>query len=166
MDQTVIDHCARLPCRAGAAEYLATEESVHSHPTVMDAWFNGKAEVYTSEGFLSKLAPELRKNLADRGIIAYGWSMTALQGNPSGGADQDFQYTNLTDFGLDFDLEKRWGISGLSARISGSSASGNDLSADVGATIPVNTVFSGDSTRFFEMYLESGLARPDGRSPE
>ncbi len=139
---------------ANAEEYLATEESVHSHPTVMDAWFNGKAEVYTSEGLFSKLAPNLRRNLADNGIIAYGWSMTALQGNPAGGADQDFQYTNLTDFGLDFDLEKRWGVPGLSARISGSSASGNDLTADVGATIPVNAVFSGDSTRFFEMYFE------------
>jgi porin len=144
-------------CPAVAEEYLATEESVHTHHTVMDAWFNGKAEVYTQDGLLGTIAPKLRKRLADNGIIAYGWSMTALQGNPVGGRDQDFQYTNLTDFGLDFDFEKRWGISGLSARISGSSTSGNDLSVDVGAAAPVNTVFSGNSTRFYEMYLEQAM---------
>ena len=139
---------------AHAEEYLETEESVHSHPTVMDAWFNGKAEVYIQDGLFAKVFPELRRDFAEEGIIAYGWSMTALQGNPVGGRDQDFQFTNLTDFGLDFDLETIAGIEGLSARISGSSASGNDLTEDVGATIPVNAVFSGDSTRFFEMYLE------------
>ena len=92
--------------RSSAEEYLDTEESVHSHQTVMDAWFNGKAEVYVSDGLFAKFAGDLRQELADDGIIAYGWSMTALQGNPTGGLDQDSQYTNLTDFGLDFD----WGI--------------------------------------------------------
>jgi porin len=140
--------------RSSAEEYLDTEESVHSHQTVMDAWFNGKAEVYVSDGLFAKFAGDLRQELADDGIIAYGWSMTALQGNPTGGLDQDSQYTNLTDFGLDFDFDKLAGIEGLSARVSGASTSGKDLTPDVGAAIPVNTVFSGDATRFFEMYLE------------
>jgi porin len=154
-DMNLATDCSSAqPAETVGDHYLATEESVHSHPTVMDAWFNGKAEVYTSDGLFAQLAGDLRRDIADRGVIPYGWSMTALQGNPVGGLDQDFQYTNLTDYGLDFDLETLAGIKGLSARVSGSSTSGNDLSVDVGTTIPVNTVFSGQSLRFYEMYLE------------
>jgi porin len=123
----------------------------------MDSWFNGKAEVYVDQGLYSHLAPLLRANLDEKGVLAYGWSMTALQGNPAGGRDQAFQYTNLTDFGLNFDFDRLLGMRGLSGRVSGSSTSGHDLSEDVGATIPVNTVFSGNSTYFYEMYLEQAM---------
>ena len=48
-------------------------------------------------------------------------------------------------------------LDGLSARISGSWAWGPNLTDEVGATIPVNAVFSGTAWRFFEMYFEQWM---------
>jgi porin len=126
-------------------------------PAVRDDWFDFKAEVDADKGLLTRIAPGARRRLADRGINAYGWYMMAFQGNPVGGIDQDFEATGLNDFGLDFDFEKLCCLDDLSARISGSWAWGPNLTDDVGATIPVNAVFSGTAWRFFEMYFEQWM---------
>jgi porin len=48
-------------------------------------------------------------------------------------------------------------VKGFWIHVSGSWASGRDLTQDVGAYAPVNAVFSGDSLRLFEMYLEERI---------
>jgi carbohydrate-selective porin OprB len=123
-------------------------------PGVREDWFDFKAEVDAEKGLLTRIAPSVRQRLADNGINVFGWYMMAFQGNPVGGIDQDFEATGLNDFGLDFDLEKLCGLEDLSARISGSWAWGPNLTDDVGATIPVNAVYSGTAWRLFEMYFE------------
>jgi porin len=95
--------------------------------------------------------------LSDGGVEVFGWYMMAFQGNPVGGAQQDFEATGLNDFGLDLDLERLCGLDDLSARISGSWTWGPNLTDDVGATIPVNAVYSGPGWRFFEMYFEKWM---------
>ncbi len=126
-------------------------------PAVREDWFDFKAEVDADKGLLTRIAPEKRRQLADQGIEVFGWYMMAFQGNAAGGIDQDFEATGLNDFGLDLDLEKMCCADGLSAHVSGSWAWGPNLTDDVGATIPVNTVFSGTAWRFFEMYFEQWM---------
>lgn len=126
-------------------------------PSSREDWFDFKAEVDADKGLISRLAPGYRRSLADDGIDVFGWYMMAFQGNAVGGIDQKFEATGLNDFGLDFDFEKLCCREGLSARISGSWAWGPNLTDEVGATIPVNTVFSGTAWRFFEMYVEQWM---------
>jgi porin len=126
-------------------------------PAVREDWFDFKAEVDADKGLLSRLVPSCRARLADSGINVFGWYMMAFQGNVVGGIQQDFAATGLNDFGLDFDLEKLCGMEDLSVRVSGSWAWGPNLTDDVGATIPVNAVYSGTAWRFFEMYFEQWI---------
>ena len=126
-------------------------------PAAREDWFDFKAEVDADKGLLTRLAPDARRRLADDGIDVFGWYMMAFQGNPVGGVKKNFEATGLNDFGLNFDLEKLCRMDGLSARISGSWTWGPNLTDDVGATIPVNAVFSGPAWRFFEMYIEQWM---------
>ena len=126
-------------------------------PGAREDWFDFKAEVSADKGLLTRLAPGCRQRLADKGVNVFGWYMMAFQGNPVGGVQKDFEATGLNDFGLDFNLEKLAGMDGLSFRLSGSRAWGPNLTDDVGATIPVNTVFSGTAWRLFEMYFEKWM---------
>jgi len=69
-------------------------------------------------------------------------------------AQQAFRYAGLLDFGVDLDMETMAQIKGLWIHVSGAWTSGKDLTEDVGAFAPVNAVFSGDTIRLFEMYVE------------
>lgn len=122
-----------------------------------DAWRNGRAEIDVGQGMLGQVSPEAIEWLADRGIQLFGWYMIGLQGNPVGGLDKAFRYTGLFDFGMDLDMETMAQIKGFWIHVSGSWASGKNLSADIGAFAPVNAVFSGDSIRLFEMYVEERI---------
>ena len=128
-----------------------------STPAAREDWFDFKAEVDVDKGLLGRLAPCHRQQLADNGINVFGWYMMAFQGNAIGGVDKKFEATGLNDFGIDLNLEKMAGLKGLSVRTSGSWAWGPNLTDEVGATIPVNAVFSGTAWRFFEMYFEQWM---------
>jgi porin len=124
-----------------------------------EAWRNGRDEVDVGQGMVGQVSPEAVDWLTERGIQFFAWYMIALQGNPLGGEDQAFRYTGLLDFGIDLDMETMAQLKGFWIHVSGSWASGRDLTADVGAFAPVNAVFSGDSVRLFEMYLEERVLR-------
>ena len=128
-------------------------------PIIGEAWRNGRAEVDVGQGIIGQISPEAIEWLADRGIQFFAWYMMALQGNTLGGEDQAFRYTGLLDFGIDLDMETMAQIKGFWIHVSGSWASGTDLTPDVGAFAPVNAVFSGDSVRLFEMYVEERFLR-------
>jgi len=128
-------------------------------PIIGEAWRNGRAEVDVGQGIIGQISPEAIEWLADRGIQFLAWYMMALQGNTLGGEDQAFRYTGLLDFGIDLDMETMAQIKGFWIHVSGSWASGTDLTPDVGAFAPVNAVFSGDSVRLFEMYVEERFLR-------
>ncbi len=122
-----------------------------------EAWRNGRAEVEVGQGILGQAIPEAIKWLGEHGVQLFGWYMIALQGNAAGGLDEAFRYTGLWDFGMDLDMETMAEVKGFWIHVSGSWASGRDLTQDVGAYAPVNAVFSGDSLRLFEMYLEERI---------
>ena len=122
-----------------------------------EAWRNGRAEVDVGQGWIGKLTPKGIEWLADRGIQFFAWWMISLQGNPFGGIDKAFRYSGLLDFGIDLDMETMAGLTGFWIHVSGSWASGKNLSTDVGTFAPVNAVYSGDSLRLFEMYLEERI---------
>ena len=135
-----------------------TQSLLRDPPRIIgDAWRNGRAEVDVGQGMLGQVSPEAIDWLAQHGIQPFGWYMIALQGNPLGGQAQAFRYTGLMDFGIDLDMETMAQIKGFWVHVSGSWTSGLDLTQDVGAFAPVNAVFSGDTIRLFEMYLEERL---------
>lgn len=132
----------------------------HKEPQIIgEAWRNGRAEVDEGQGLFGQYTPEAVDWLADRGIQFFGWYMVALHGNPVGGLDNTFDYAGLFDFGIDLDMETMAGVKGFWIHISASSATGGDLTEDVGAFAPVNAVFSGVSFRLFEMYVEERFLR-------
>jgi porin len=126
-------------------------------PAAREDWFDFKAEVSADKGLLARLMPRTRTRLADDGINLFGWYMMAFQGNAIGGIDKKFEATGLNDFGIDLNLEKLLALEGLGFRMSGSWAWGPNLTDEVGATIPVNTVYSGSAWRLFEMYFEQWM---------
>ena len=128
-----------------------------TRPAARQDWFDFKAEVDADKGLLARIAPCYRRRLADNGINVFGWYMMSFQGNAVGGLKKDFEATGLNDFGLDFNMQKLAGIEGLSIRASGASTWGQDLTPDVGAGIAVNTVFSGNGWRYFELYAEQWM---------
>ncbi len=147
---------AFIVCLIGFSGITAPTRADPEEPPqiIGEAWHNGRAEVDEGQGWIGTLTPKGVDWLADRGIQFFGWWMISLQGNPVGGLDQDFDYTGLLNFGIDLDMETMAGLKGFWIHVSGSWANGNDLTADVGAFAPVNAVYSGDSLRLFEMYLE------------
>lgn len=124
-----------------------------------DAWLQGGPEIDEGEGLLGAYIPDAIDWLDDRGIGFFGWYFIALQGNPVGGVNNAFRYAGLFNFGFDVDMEKMAEVKGLRFHISASSATGEDLTEDVGAFAFVNAVFSGVSFRLFEMYAEERFSR-------
>ncbi len=147
-EQHVDDRCDELPA-----------PTVEKPQLIGEAWRNGRAEVDVGQGMIGKALPKAIEWLGDRGIQLFAWYMISLQGNTTGGVNQAFRYTGLWDFGVDLDMETMAQIKGFYIHVSGSYASGKNLTTDVGAYAPVNAVFSGDSIRLFEMYLEERFLR-------
>ena len=148
-----VDQKGDVPC-------TEARNPLHKDPPIIgEAWRNGRAEVDVGQGIIGQISPETIEWLADRGIQLFGWYMTAYQGNTLGGLNKAFRYTGLWDFGIDLDMETMAQIKGFWIHVSGSWASGKNLSTDVGSFAPVNAVFSGDSVRLFEVYVEERLLR-------
>jgi len=155
-----------LPARAcptdqdGGGPCTEAQNPLQKEPPIIgEAWRNGRAEVDVGQGIFGQISPKAIEWLADHGIQFFAWYMMALQGNTLGGLDKGFRYTGLWDFGIDLDMETMAQIKGFWIHVSGSWASGKDLTPDVGASAPVNAVFSGDSVRLFEMYVEERFLR-------
>jgi hypothetical protein len=150
------------PVAATAAEEEPVIQLRQPSPDVpgqwSEAWHPGSPEVDFGQGVLGRVWPGSIRKLDDLGIHTFGWWMISLQGNPVGGIRHETAYAGLFDFGFDLDMEKIAGVTGMSMHFSGSWASGSDLSDDVGSFVPVNAVFSGDSLRFFEGYVEQKWA--------
>lgn len=123
-----------------------------------EAWRPGKAELDLGQGLIYQLAPAWTERIAERGINYYGWYMISLQ-NSYGGLEDGSAYAGLFDFGVDLDMERLAGARDMLVHLSGSWASGTNLTNDTGAFTPVNAVFSGQSLRFFEAYIEQSWRR-------
>jgi porin len=141
-----------------AAQETPGADAGEVQPLVRGIWRPGKAELDVGQGLISALAPEWRKRMADKGIHPFGWYMVSLQSILEGGLTEGAAYAGLFDFGLELDMEKLAGHRGLTIHGSGSWTSGTNLTNDVGAFAPVNAVFSGDTLRFFELWVQKDSA--------
>ncbi len=83
---------------------------------------------------------------------------TTILGNPAGGERKGFKYAGQLNLYLDFDLEKLLGVKGTRFVSSVSWASGQSLSSDyIGNYFAVSSIFSGNSVRLYQFFLESNL---------
>lgn len=154
------------PAEEPSGEVESDQKSSEETPLVGyfgPAWLPGRAEVRgpwvpgieeVGIGLFSTLAPTPSRWLADNGFQFFGWYMFSNQGLVSGGLQQGFASSSLFDFGMNVDLGTLANWDGLLFHLSGSLATGPNLTTDVGAAIQVNAVYSGTAMRFFEAYLE------------
>jgi len=118
-----------------------------------EAWHPVKPELDLVQGLIYQLAPEWTAGIAERGVNFFGWYMIGLQ-TSTGGVTDGSDYAGLFDFGVDLDMERLAGADDLLVHVSGSWASGRNLTNDVGSFTPANAVYSGDSLRLFEVYVQ------------
>ncbi|MGD8936974.1 MAG: carbohydrate porin [Thiogranum sp.] len=123
-----------------------------------EAWHPGSPEVDFGQGLIGMAAPDTLRSLGDMGIHPFGWWMISLQTNPVGGVQSGSTYAGLLDFGFDLDMEKAANVPGMSFHFSGSWTTGTNQSDYIGSYVPVNAVYSGDTLRFFEGYIEQKWA--------
>jgi porin len=80
-----------------------------------------------------------------------------FHGTVFGGARPGKAYAGELGMDLDFDLEKILGAPGLSFHVSGSWATGTDLSDDVGNFFPVAQFAEGRQARLYTLFLQQAL---------
>ncbi len=81
-----------------------------------------------------------------------------IAGNPAGGLDQGFTYTDNTLIGAAFDMEKLVGWNGATFTVSGLNRAGSSLSQDyIGNQFTVQQVYGGQTAMFYALILEQKL---------
>lgn len=102
----------------------------------------------------------VRTTLEEAGVKfdgAYTTDILAVHNGNAGGSD-GWDYAGRMDFGLEFDLEKLVGATGLSFYASGAWSSGHSLSdRKVGNIFAVQEIYSGQEARLSELYLQQKL---------
>jgi len=99
----------------------------------------------------------VRDTLGEWGITPTLAYATDLMANPIGGKRRGQAYAGDLYAGIDVDLQKLAGITGLSAQVSGNWASGTNLSDDIGNIFQVAQYFEGDKVRLVSLYLRQIL---------
>ncbi len=90
----------------------------------------------------------------DKGIEFSGTYTTDLAGNPVGGMDQGFTYTDNIAFGLKLDLEKLVGWRGATFTIAATDRNGNSLSQDfIGNQFTVQQIYGGQTIILTDLHL-------------
>lgn len=100
----------------------------------------------------------IRNYLDDSGVEISASYTNNIAGNPVGGKNQGFTYTDNVNFGLILDFEKLIGWHGLTFDISGLNRAGSSLSQDsVGNQFTVQQVYGGQTAMFYALVLEQKL---------
>jgi porin len=101
-----------------------------------------------------------RTNLANRGILFTIQYWNNLAGNPTGGLEQGFTYTDQQNFSVDFDMQKLTGWNGGKLHVVFNNGFGESLSAeDIGNQFPVQQLFGGgERFRLVELSVEQSFA--------
>ncbi|MFV0416750.1 MAG: carbohydrate porin [Chthoniobacterales bacterium] len=100
----------------------------------------------------------LRPRLSDDGVDVILNYTTNIAGNPVGGMQRGFTYTDNTNFGLNLNLEKLVGWKGATFTISALNRSGTSLSEKyIGNQFTVQQIYGGQTAIFYGLYLEQKL---------
>lgn len=115
-------------------------------------------EKYEKENYLTGDWGGYRAKLVELGITPKASYYTTLQGNPIGGDSKGFEYAGLMNAYLTFDLDKLFGLPRTTFIVSGSWASGRDLSnKHIGNAFTVSEVFNGRTVRLYQLMLDIEL---------
>ena len=100
----------------------------------------------------------LRNGLDAEGIVFSGSYTNNIAGNPVGGKQAGFTYTDNLGFGVDLDLEKLIGWNGLTLTVSGLNRAGTSLSQDyVGNQFTVQQVYGGQTIMFYALAFDQKM---------
>lgn len=101
-----------------------------------------------------------RTSLEEAGVKFEGGYTTDIMAvrNGNAGSGDGWDYAGRMDFGIEFDLEKLVGATGLSFYASGAWSSGQNLTdRKVGNLFAVQQIFTGQEARLSELYLQQKL---------
>ncbi len=102
----------------------------------------------------------MRTKMQDAGVTFEGGYTTDIMAvrNGNAGSGDGWDYAGRMDFGLNFDLEKLVGATGLSFYVSGAWSSGQNLSErQVGNLFAVQQIFTGQEARLSQLYFQQKL---------
>lgn len=101
-----------------------------------------------------------RTELVNRGMLFTIQYWTNLAGNPTGGLEQGFTYTDQVNLSTDFDMEKLMKWKGGKLHVVFNNRVGTSLSAeDIGNKFPVQQLFGGgERFRLVELSVEQSFA--------
>ena len=95
-----------------------------------------------------------REALIDAGITPFLFYDSIFAGNTSGGLTRDNNYTDQAYGGAIFDLEKLAGWEGVTAKLSVINRTGSTISPNVGGIYDPQTIFGGQTTFLYDVWLE------------
>ncbi len=118
-----------------------------------------------SPSIVQSLPPSLadpggvRRALGEHGFQIGLKYIGEVLGNMRGGLDRGAIYDGRLRFSLDGDLDKAFGLAGLTLHVNGSQLHGRGLSRyDVDNLLPVSNMEATPSTRLFEAWLQESVA--------
>ncbi|BDS05022.1 porin [Oceaniferula spumae] len=96
----------------------------------------------------------LRPDLIDKGITPFLYYDAIFGANVSGGIQKDQQFAGQVYAGVDLDLENLLGWEGTTMKISTVNRHGNTISSSVGGIYDPMTIYGGQVTYLYQLFLE------------
>ncbi|MBK1829792.1 carbohydrate porin [Verrucomicrobiaceae bacterium R5-34] len=99
----------------------------------------------------------LRPDLIDKGITPFLYYDSIFGANVSGGIARDEDFAGQVYAGVDLDLEKLFGWEGTTMKISTVNRHGNTISGSVGGIYDPMTIYGGQVTYLYQLFLETQI---------
>jgi len=153
---------AAFPWHVKADDYEG--EALHRYPALRTFWREFTTEVGTHmppwlrRRYVTGNWEGQRNTLAAWGINPTVTYVTNILGNPLGGKRHKIAYDDNIGVDINVDLEKSLGLAGLVFHVSGSSRSGQDLSAlALDNTFTASNIYGGETVRLYALHVEQSL---------
>ena len=95
-----------------------------------------------------------RQRMIESGVTPFFYYDAIASANVSGGLRNNEGYTGQVYAGVDLDLEKLWGWHGTTMKISTVNRHGNTISSSVGGIYDPQTIYGGQVTYLYQLFLE------------
>ncbi|MFC7338028.1 carbohydrate porin [Haloferula chungangensis] len=95
-----------------------------------------------------------RSQLINAGVTPFLYYDTITSANVAGGIKDDLGFVGQVYGGFDLDLEKLFGWHGTTMKISGVNRHGNTISNSVGGIYDPQTIYGGQTTYLYQLFLE------------
>ena len=157
--------CALLAVQSSPAQTgrALPEDNNHGHSRFWDYYdpvpsnYIGSSEWWQGQVALGDWWG-VRNMLDDSGVEISANYTNNIAGNPIGGIDQGFTYSDNFGFGVALNFGKLIGWQGMTLTVSGLNRDGNNLSQDyVGNQFTVQQVYGGSAVMFYALAFEQKL---------